>query len=82
MLSKLREPVNGLTHFFAAIVALIGLVVLIILGWGDPGRVLSLAIYGVSLVLLFSASATYHLVNASHRCLRGCVSLIIRPSTC
>lgn len=65
MLSKLREPVNGLTHLFAAFLALIGLVILVVLGWGDPGRVLSLAIYGVSLVLLFSASATYHLVNAS-----------------
>jgi hemolysin III len=65
MLSKMREPVNGLTHLFAAIVALIGLVGLIILGWGEPGRVLSLTVYGVSLVLLFSASATYHLVNAS-----------------
>lgn len=65
MLSKLREPVNGLTHLLAAIVAFIGLVVLIILAWGDPGRVLSLAVYGVSLVLLFSASATYHLMNAS-----------------
>ena len=65
MFSKMREPVNGLTHLFAAIVALIGLVILIILGWGDPGRVLSLAVYGVSLVLLFSASASYHLINAS-----------------
>jgi hemolysin III len=64
MLSKLREPVNGLTHFFAALVALIGMVVLVIVGWGDAGRVLSLAVYGISLVLLFTASATYHLVNA------------------
>lgn len=65
MYSKLREPVNGLTHLFAAIVALIGLVILIVLGWGEPGRVLSLVIYGVSLVLLFSASASYHLIKAS-----------------
>jgi hemolysin III len=63
MLSKLREPVNGLTHFFAAILALIGLVVLVILGWGEPGRLLSLMIYGFSLVLLFSASASYHLIK-------------------
>jgi hemolysin III len=65
MLSKLREPVNGLTHLIAAIVALIGVVILVIIGWGNPGRVFSLVVYGVSLVLLFSASATYHLVNAS-----------------
>ena len=64
MLSKLREPVNGLTHFFAALVALIGLIVLLVVGWNGAGKVISLAIYGVSLVLLFSASATYHMVSA------------------
>ena len=64
MLSKLREPVNGLTHFFAALVALIGLIVLLVVGWNGTGKVISLAIYGVSLVLLFSASATYHMVSA------------------
>lgn len=62
---KLREPVNGLTHLIAAIVAFLGGVILIVVGWGDAGRVLSLTIYGVSLVLLFTASAIYHLVNAS-----------------
>lgn len=64
MLSKLREPVNGLTHFFAALVALIGLIVLLVVGWNGAGKIISLTIYGVSLVLLFSASATYHMVSA------------------
>lgn len=63
-LSKLREPVNGLTHFFAALVALVGLIVLLVVGWDGAGKVISLAIYGISLVLLFSASATYHMVSA------------------
>ena len=65
MLKKLREPVNGLTHFFAAIAALIGLVVLLIVGWGSLDKTLALTIYGVSLVLLFAASATYHMVRAN-----------------
>jgi len=59
-----REPVNGLTHLAAAVLALVGLVVLLIVGWGSPTKIASLSIYGVSLVLLFSASATYHLVKA------------------
>ena len=65
MFKKLREPVNGLTHFFAAIAALIGLVILIIIGWGSLDKTLALTIYGVSLVLLFAASASYHMVKAN-----------------
>ncbi len=64
MLAKLREPVNGLTHFFAAIAGLIGVVVLLVIGWGETGRVISLAVYGLSLVAMFSASAAYHMVDA------------------
>jgi len=62
--SHLREPVSGLTHFFAAIAALVGLIVLLIIGWGQVGKTISLAVYGCSLVLLFAASASYHLVKA------------------
>lgn len=64
MLTKLREPVNGLTHFFAAIVAAIGLITLIILGWRSAIKEISLGIYGTSLILLFTASAAYHMVRA------------------
>jgi hemolysin III len=62
-----REPVNGLTHLGAAVASLIGLVALLILGWGNPTKEISLLIYGLSLILMFSASAAYHLVNASPR---------------
>jgi len=64
MIKKLREPVNGLTHFFAAIVAVIGLIALIIIGWKSVVKEISLSIYGTSLILLFAASATYHMVKA------------------
>lgn len=64
MLSKLREPVNGLTHLGGAIAALIGQIVLLVLTWDGPARLLSVLVYGISLVLLFGSSAAYHLVNA------------------
>jgi hemolysin III len=67
--SKLREPVNGLTHFFAAIIAIIGLVVLLMLGWQSLSKLISFSIYGISLILLFAASAAYHLVKARPRVL-------------
>jgi hemolysin III len=66
---KFREPVNGLTHLFAAVAALAGLVILLIIARDSLARQGSLLIYGVSLVLMLSASATYHLVKGSPRCL-------------
>ncbi|MCK4724176.1 MAG: hemolysin III family protein, partial [Anaerolineales bacterium] len=70
MISKLREPVNGLTHLVAAAIALVGLVILVVLGWGQPGKVISLVIYGISLVTLFLASGLYHSVIATPRVLQ------------
>ncbi len=67
MLKTLREPVNGLTHFFTAIAAVGGLIALLVIGWGNPGKAVSLAVYGVSVILLFAASATYHMVKARPR---------------
>lgn len=69
MLNKLREPVNSLTHWAGAVFALIGLIALLIVGWGTPAKVISLIIYGVSLVFLFSASATYHMVVVKDKAL-------------
>jgi hemolysin III len=69
MLKKLREPVNSLTHWGGAILALIGLIALLIVGWSTPAKIISLAIYGASLVFLFSASATYHMVRVKDKAL-------------
>jgi hemolysin III len=69
MLKKLREPVNSLTHWGGAILALAGLIALLIVGWGTPAKIVSLIIYGVSLIFLFSASATYHMVRAKDKVL-------------
>lgn len=64
-----REPVNSLTHWVGAALALAGLVALLIVGWSTPAKVLSLAVYGVSLIAMFSASATYHMVQVKDRVL-------------
>jgi hemolysin III len=61
--SVLREPVSGLTHLGAAVAAVIGLIALLIMGWGDPTKEISLLIYGVSLIMMFAASAAYHMVD-------------------
>jgi hemolysin III len=69
MLKKLREPVNSLTHWGGAILALIGSILLLTIGWDSPAKIISLLIYGLSLIFLFSASATYHMVQAKAKTL-------------
>ncbi len=60
---QLREPVNGLTHPVAAVAAAVGLAALLYRSRGDVPKQVSLLVYASSLVLMFSASATYHLVQ-------------------
>ena len=69
MLKNLREPVNSLTHWGGALLALAGLIALLIVGWDTPAKIISLTIYGASLIFLFSASATYHMVRVKDRAL-------------
>jgi len=69
MFKKLREPVNSLTHWVGAAFALIGLIALLIVGWSTPAKIISLTIYGVSLITMFSASATYHMVRVKDKAL-------------
>jgi hemolysin III len=64
LLSRLREPVNGLTHLGAAAAAAVGLGTLLWLAAGDAPKAASLGLYGVTLVLMFSASAAYHLIQS------------------
>jgi hemolysin III len=56
------ERFNAVTHLIGAVLALAGTVVLIVLAAldGDPWKVVSVSIYGVTLVLLYSFSTAYH----------------------
>lgn len=56
------ERFNAITHLAGALLALAGAVVLIVLAAreGDPWKVVSVSIYGTTLVLLYSFSALYH----------------------
>lgn len=62
---KLRDPVSGLTHLGAAILSLFGLIALMVISWGDTPKLVSVTIYGVTLIAMFSASATYHMTISS-----------------
>jgi hemolysin III len=63
MISKIREPFNSLSHLGGAILAFISSTALILAGWGGTVKNISLIVYALSVVILFSASATYHLAD-------------------
>lgn len=56
------EKFNAITHLVGLLLALAGTVVLIVLAAldGDPWKVVSVSIYGTTLVLLYSFSTSYH----------------------
>ncbi|MFQ5398743.1 MAG: hemolysin III family protein [Anaerolineae bacterium] len=59
------EPANTITHLAGAVGALVGTVVLTTLTRDDPDKMLSMLVYGVSMVLLYAASALLHGVKSS-----------------
>lgn len=66
----IREPINGLTHLFGAILSVAGLLALVMKAAETTGSalaVVAVAIFGTSMILLYSASATYHMVIAKDR---------------
>ena len=56
------ERLNGYTHLAGALLALAGATLLVVMASAraDPWRIVSFAIYGTSLVLLFLVSTLYH----------------------
>ncbi len=62
MIRRLREPDNALTHLAGAALAVVALVVLVRLGLraGTPRHLVAFAVFGLSLVGLYTASALYH----------------------
>lgn len=70
MKKNFRDPISGFTHLFGAIVSLVGLIALIIkaitTNYSSRTMVItSCIIFGLSLILLYTASSVYHLVVSS-----------------
>lgn len=60
-----EELINGITHGIGAGLALIGLITLLVtaIQYGNARHIISAAIYGSSLILLYLTSAFYHLFS-------------------
>lgn len=72
MLSKFREPVSSLTHLVGAILSLIGLILLIkySLDTSNVYNTIILTIFGISSILLYTASSTYHKCLSSEKAIK------------
>ena len=67
-----REPASGLSHLAGALLSVAGLILLLYAAITnrDVWQIVSFSIFGASMILLYSASAAYHLVNSSEKAIR------------
>ncbi len=64
---KIKEPGNALTHFVTFIASIVGLVFLVILSKNNVSKLVTMTIYGISVIFLYGASSLYHWIKASPR---------------
>ncbi|WP_099159950.1 PAQR family membrane homeostasis protein TrhA [Virgibacillus ndiopensis] len=67
MNTYIREPINGFTHLFGAVLSFVGLLALVVkasLVTDSAFAIMAVIIFGISMILLYTASATYHMVIA------------------
>lgn len=67
--SHIKDPGSAITHFIGMLMAIFAAVPLLIKAAHEPGRIyiISIAVYAVSLILLYAASTTYHTFNRSEK---------------
>ena len=65
----IKDPGSAITHFIEMLMAIFAAVPLLIKAAHEPSRiyVISIAIYAISLILLYAASTTYHTFNKSEK---------------
>jgi hemolysin III len=63
------ERLNSITHLLGSMFALIGLIVLVIRAAlaGDPWKIISFSIFGITLVVLYTSSALYHSIRGASK---------------
>lgn len=73
MAKYIREPINGLTHLIGAILSSIGLILMLIKVSSNNGTLIQYVVailFGVSMILLYSASASYHSVISTDKVIK------------
>jgi hemolysin III len=67
---RIREPFNGASHLLGLLLAAAGTVALLRMARG-PLELVAFSIYGATLMLLYGASALYHMLSLPERPLRA-----------
>ncbi len=72
MYLRIREPLNSMTHLLGAVLSLAGLVFLIVKSVNEGGiaDLIGGIIFGLSLILLYTASSVYHWVISTDKVIR------------
>ena len=62
--SKSEEIANGITHAVGTLLSISGLILMVVFSvrYGDAYHIVSSAVFGTSLILLYGASTLYHLI--------------------
>jgi len=71
LLRYIREPVNSLTHGIGALLALVGLILLLYeaIQRGSISQIIAFSMFGLSMVLLYTASSLYHALPVKEKTL-------------
>lgn len=70
MNTYIREPFNGLSHLAGAVLSFFALIAMLVkaaMSNSPATHIAAVIIFGVSMILLYAASATYHMVLAKDR---------------
>lgn len=70
--TKIKDPISSLTHLFGALLSIVGLVLLVYHAAikATVWHIVTFAIFGGSLILLYTASTVYHTLSVSDRATR------------
>ena len=63
----MKEPVNTLTHFATLLASVGGLIFLVLKTWHNTPKLITMTVYGVSIIVLYGASSLYHWVKTTPR---------------
>jgi hemolysin III len=63
------ERLNSITHLLGSVFSLIGLILLVVRAapTGDPWKIVSFSIFGVTLVVLYTSSTLYHSIRGTSK---------------
>lgn len=70
MISRIREPINALTHLFGAalfVICTLLMYIKVFMIGATPKLLISVTVFGIGLIALYSTSGWYHSINGSEQ---------------